>query len=456
MFLTQLKIGTRLAASFGMVILLMLALLAAALAQLDSVTVLTRQLNDADKRHAETLTQIASFKTALKSLNESTAAATEALQKGVPETAAKVLTSQTKPSVDALQGSLQALAMLQAGEGTAKRGGAANESGNPRLMMIALGVLASLVAIGSVYGLRRSIAVPLAEAIHIAEIVASGDLSHDFESDHQGEFGRLLSAMGTMEDTLTELVTQIKETTTPLTSAAQEIASANADLSLRTESQAASLKETAASMEDLSLTIQKNAEHAQTANALASTASAIAQRGGVVVGDVVQTMDAISASSRKVVDIIGVIEGISFQTNILALNAAVEAARAGEQGRGFAVVASEVRTLAQRSSAAAHEIRGLISDSVQQVQSGSQLVSHAGDTMQEIVQAVKRVTDILGDISLASARQSSGAEHVSQAVLQMDAVTQQNATLVVQAAGSAEALARQVQQLQRAVDQFKV
>ena len=456
MFLTQLKVGTRLAASFGAVILLMLTLLAAALAQLDSVTILTRQLNDADKRHAETQTQIASIKTALKALGESTAAASVALQKGAPETAAKLLTSQTQPSVDELQGSLQALAMLQAGDGTARPGGAANEPGSPRLMMIALGVFALLVAMGSVYGLRRSIVVPLDEAIHIAETVASGDLSHDFESDHQGEFGRLLSAMGTMEDTLTELVTQIKETTTPLTSAAQEISSANADLSLRTESQAASLKETAASMEDLSLTIQKNAEHAQTANALASTASAIAQRGGVVVGDVVQTMDAISASSRKVVDIIGVIEGISFQTNILALNAAVEAARAGEQGRGFAVVASEVRTLAQRSSAAANEIRGLISDSVQQVQSGSQLVSHAGDTMQEIVQAVKRVTDILGDISLASARQSSGAEHVSQAVLQMDAVTQQNATLVVQAADSAEALARQVQQLQKAVDQFKV
>ncbi len=337
-----------------------------------------------------------------------------------------------------------AVAQLQAGAAQAQQ------------LMLLLGVAALGVGAVAVVLLVRSLAAPLDDALLIAETVASGDLSQDFESDHGGDFGRLLNAMGTMEDTLTDLVTRIKETTEPLTSAAQEMVSVNADLSQRTAAQADSLKTTAASMGELTVTVRENAQRAQQANTLADSASGTAQRGGEVVGQVVTTMDAITASSRKVVDIITVIEGIAFQTNILALNAAVEAARAGEQGRGFAVVASEVRTLAQRSAEAAKEIRTLISDSAQQVESGSQLVARAGETMQDIVTAVHSVTGILGEISRASAEQSRGVEQVLQAVTSMDDVTQQNATLVTQAAGSAQTMAERVRELQEAVDQFKV
>ena len=368
----------------------------------------------------------------------------------------KVLAAEAASSLNTLQASVKSMEMehqklLQTHAADTERNATAT-----RALMLGLGIIALLVGIGSVYSLSRRVTTPLSQAIFIAETVASGDLSQDFESDHEGEFGRLLSAMGTMEDTLTDLVTHIKETSEPLLTASKEIADANADLSQRTEAQASSLKETASRMEELSGTIRQNAQHARSASGLALNASNIAERGGAVVGDVVVTMDAISTSSKKIVDIIEVIEGIAFQTNILALNAAVEAARAGEQGRGFAVVASEVRTLAQRSAGAAKEIKGLITDSVQQVINGTQLVSHAGSTMQEIVQAVRRVTDILGEISVASAHQSTGAEHVSQAVMSMDAVTQQNAALVMQAATAAAALAHQVRRLHESVDQFKV
>jgi methyl-accepting chemotaxis protein len=325
-----------------------------------------------------------------------------------------------------------------------------------RSLMIGLGLLAVALGAAFVYGLVQSIVRPLDEAILIAETVASGDLSHDFETTRGGEFGRLLRALGTMEDTLTDLVTRIKASAEPITVASREIASGNADLSLRTEDQASSLKQTASSMEELTSTVRENADRAHTASDLAASASSIAEQGGAVVSEVVVTMDAISSSSKKIVDIIGVIEGIAFQTNILALNAAVEAARAGTQGQGFAVVASEVRNLAQRSASAAKEIRSLIGDSVDQVKGGAELVGQAGRTMQEIMQAVKRVSNILGDISTASAQQSSGIEAVSQAVLHMDSVTQQNATLVEQASTAASALARQAHELQETVDEFKV
>nr|WP_315426053.1 methyl-accepting chemotaxis protein [uncultured Albidiferax sp.] len=304
--------------------------------------------------------------------------------------------------------------------------------------------------------LGNSISGPLKEALLIADTVASGDLSKDFESDRGGEFGKLLNSMGDMEDKLTELVTSIKDSTGSILLASKEIAAGNADLSARTETQASSLEETAASMEQLTATVRQNAQREQAANGLAANASKIAQRGGEVVGEVVETMDAISRSSKKIVDIIEVIEGIAFQTNILALNAAVEAARAGEQGRGFAVVASEVRTLAQRSADAAKEIKGLIGDSVQQVESGAQRVDLAGRTMQEIVQAVQQVTAVLSEMADASAQQSTGIEHVNQAVVQLEAVTQQNASLVEETAAAAASMAAQVEQLQASVDTFKV
>jgi methyl-accepting chemotaxis protein len=327
---------------------------------------------------------------------------------------------------------------------------------NVRMWLAVLGCAVAVVAAVAFVALRSAIVAPLKQALLIAETVAAGDLSQEFSSDLQGDFGRLLTALGTMEDTLTDLVTGIKQSSDAISDATGEIDSGNSDLSRRTQGQVASLADTAASMSELTVTVRENAERARSASTLAVNASRIAERGGAVVGDVVQTMDAISGSSRKIVDIIQVIEGIAFQTNILALNAAVEAARAGEQGRGFAVVASEVRSLAQRSAVAAREIKTLISQSVDQVENGAGLVGRAGDTMQEIVQAVGQVTTLLGDISGALHAQTAGIEHVNQAVAQMDGATQQNAALVEQAASAASALSDRSQELQRAVGAFKL
>ena len=324
----------------------------------------------------------------------------------------------------------------------------------PGLWGVAVAALVLGMALAA--GLARSIAAPLDEATLIAETVASGDLSQDFETQRTGEFGRLLRALGTMEDTLTDLVGNIKQSTESITVASRELASGNTDLSQRTEGQAASLQQTAASVQQLTATVRQNAERARSANALAVDASGIAQRGGEVVGKVVTTMQAISGSSRKIADIIGVIDGIAFQTNILALNAAVEAARAGEQGRGFAVVASEVRSLAQRSALAAREIKDLIDESVRQVESGSGLVDEAGQTMEQVVASVGDMRSVLGDISTASAEQSAGIEQVHLAVANMDSATQQNAALVEQAARATQGLAQQARQLQEAVDAFKL
>lgn len=325
-----------------------------------------------------------------------------------------------------------------------------------RTGMLVMGVLALLLGMVSTARMARGISAPLADAVFIAETVASGDLSHDFENTRKGEFGRLLEAMGTMEDTLTDLVTQIKESTAPLANSSQGIADSNADLAQHSRLQAEALDQAAGRMAQLTATVRENAQRAQNANELANNASGIAQRGGVVVGEVVQTMQTISNSSRQVVDIIAVIEGISFQTNILALNAAVEAARAGEQGRGFAVVAGEVRVLAQRSAEAAKEIRNLISHSAQQVEAGAQLVDRAGHTMQDIVRAVQQVRDLLAEISSASVQQSRGVTEVSESVAQMQAETRHNTEQVSQTADAANDMNERVRQLQLAVDQFKV
>ncbi|WP_311223820.1 MULTISPECIES: methyl-accepting chemotaxis protein [unclassified Acidovorax] len=316
---------------------------------------------------------------------------------------------------------------------------------------------AVFVAAGAAFVLlRRDIVAPLEQAILIAETVAAGDLSQEFSSELCGDFGRLLGALGTMEDTLTELVAGIKQSTDAIGTSAGEIDAGNGDLARRTGEQVNSLADTAASMDQLTTTVRQNADRARSASGLAVTASSTAARGGQAVGQVVQTMQAISGSSRKIVDIIQVIEGIAFQTNILALNAAVEAARAGEQGRGFAVVATEVRSLAQRSAVAAREIKGLIDTSVEQVQSGTQLVDAAGRTMQDIVQSVGQVSTLLGEISHALHEQSDGIAHVNQSVAQMDGATQENAALVHQAARAAEALSGRANDLQRAVGAFKL
>jgi len=324
------------------------------------------------------------------------------------------------------------------------------------LQLIGLGVVALVIAAMLAYSLSRSITEPLDEAIHIAETVAAGDLSQEFATERGGDFGRLLGALGTMEDTLTDLVGRIAGSTQAIALASGEIDGGNRHLAERTEQQASSLEQTASSMEELTATVRQNAERAQSASRLAVEASSTAERGGAVVGQVVDTMNAISGSSRKIVDIIQVIEGIAFQTNILALNAAVEAARAGEQGRGFAVVASEVRSLAQRSAVAAREIKELIAGSVTHVQSGSQLVGQAGETMHEIVTSVRSVSAILGEISGALAEQSAGIDQVNQAVSGMDGMTQQNAALVEQASAAATALSEQARQLQTAVGEFKL
>ena len=349
------------------------------------------------------------------------------------------------------------LEVLKAGSLTAQQSqNLMAEVERSRWWLLSLGAWVCISCTWSWISLRRRIVAPLQEAILIAETVAAGDLSKEFSSNAEGEFGRLLTALSTMEDTLTELVGRIKQSTDSLAVSAYEIDAGNINLSSRTEQQVSALTETAASMEQLTVTVRQNAERAHSASSLAVTASATAGRGGDVVDQVVHTMDAISGSSRKIVDIIQVIEGIAFQTNILALNAAVEAARAGEQGRGFAVVASEVRSLAQRSAEAAKQIKELITASVTQVESGSGLVGQAGSTMKEIMQSVGQVTGLLSEISGALQQQSEGIAHVNTAVAHMDSTNQENAALVMQATQAAAALNARTQDLQQAVGAFKL
>jgi methyl-accepting chemotaxis protein len=295
----------------------------------------------------------------------------------------------------------------------------------------------------------------LNEVVRVLGALAGGDLTQKITAEYQGTFGKLKDDSNKTVENLTAIVQQIKESSETIDTASKEITQGNTDLSQRTEEQASSLEETASSMEELTSTVKQNAENARQANQLAVGASDVAVKGGEVVKQVVMTMNGISESSKKIADIIGTIDGIAFQTNILALNAAVEAARAGEQGRGFAVVATEVRNLAQRSAAAAKEIKELITDSVGKVDAGSKLVDEAGKTMDEIVSSVKRVTDIMAEITAASQEQSSGIEQVNQAITQMDEVTQQNAALVEQAA-AAESMQEQAGNLVQAVAVFKL
>ncbi|MGW8392023.1 methyl-accepting chemotaxis protein [Pseudoduganella sp. HUAS MS19] len=329
-------------------------------------------------------------------------------------------------------------------------------SANSRSLLTVLAALA--VAFGAVcaFVLTKGITTPLSRAVEAARRVAAGDLTGDIRVHGSDETGQLLGALRDMNQALLNIVSEVRNGTHSITIASSEIAAGNQDLSARTEQQAASLEETASSMEELTSTVKQNADNARQANQLAGAAASVARKGGSVVSEVVGTMESIDASSRKIVDIITVIDGIAFQTNILALNAAVEAARAGEQGRGFAVVASEVRNLAQRSAAAAKEIKQLIGDSVEKVNAGTRLVSDAGNTMEEIVSSVQRVSDIISEITAASAEQSSGIDEVYKAVGQMDQVTQQNAALVEEAAAAAESMQNQASNLAEVVSVFKV
>jgi methyl-accepting chemotaxis protein len=328
-----------------------------------------------------------------------------------------------------------------------------------RLLMLgmALAGLVASVGLGVVVArlLSRQLGGEPAYAADVVGRIADGDLTVGVAADTAGQ-GSVLHSIKQMQDQLTDVVVRIKHSSDAIATASGEIASGNQDLSSRTEEQASSLQQTAASMEELTSTVKQNADNARQANQLALSASEVAVKGGSVVSQVVDTMASIHASSKKIVDIIGVIDGIAFQTNILALNAAVEAARAGEQGRGFAVVASEVRNLAQRSAAAAKEIKGLIDDSVGKVDAGTALVGEAGKTMEEIVGSIRRVTDIVGEISAASHEQTQGIEQINQAITQMDQVTQQNAALVEEAAAAAQSMQEQAGSLVQAVSVFRL
>ena len=323
-------------------------------------------------------------------------------------------------------------------------------------MLIIVAAIAVVVAVIAGILLVRSIRAPLLQAVQAADRVANGDLSGTIHVERQDETGQLLNALERMQHSLVQTVRSVRQNAEGVASASAQIASGNADLSSRTEEQASALEETAASMEQLGSTVRQNADNARAANQMAVNASQVAAQGGAVVAEVVETMKGINNSSHQIADIISVIDSIAFQTNILALNAAVEAARAGEQGRGFAVVAGEVRTLAQRSAEAAKEIKGLITTSVQRVEQGTQLVDKAGTTMADIVSAIRRVTDLMAEISAASQEQSQGVAQVGEAVTQMDQTTQQNAALVEESAAAAGALRKQAQDLVQAVAVFQL
>jgi methyl-accepting chemotaxis protein len=333
----------------------------------------------------------------------------------------------------------------------------ANEAyGRARTLLTALAALAFAVGGGSAWVITRGIVGPLKEAVQVAQTVAGGDLTSRIDVTSRDETGQLLQALKDMNASLVNIVREVRTGTDTIASASQQIATGNADLSSRTEEQATSLEETASSMEELTSTVRQNADNALRANRLAVTASEVARQGGSVVEEVVGTMSSINESARKIVDIIGVIDGIAFQTNILALNAAVEAARAGANGAGFAVVATEVRNLAQRSAVAAKDIKTLINDSVDKVDVGSRLVGQAGATMSEVVDSIRRVTDIMGEITTASQEQSAGIEQVTQAVAQMEQTTQQNAALVEEAAAASDSMQDQAHKLADIVSVFKL
>jgi len=328
--------------------------------------------------------------------------------------------------------------------------------GKAKTWIIGLMTAMVLLGIGLAVWVARVVSQPLSFAVEVARCVAGGDLTASIEVRSSDETGQLMQALKDMNLSLQKIVGEVRSGTDTIATASGQIAAGNQNLSQRTEEQASSLEQTAASMEELTSTVKQNADNASQANQLAASASEVAIHGGTVVSQVVSTMGAINTSSKKIVDIIGVIDGIAFQTNILALNAAVEAARAGEQGRGFAVVAAEVRNLAQRSAAAAKEIKSLIDDSVEKVGVGTRLVDQAGSTMDEIVASVRRVTDIMGEITAASQEQTAGIEQINQAISQMDQVTQQNAALVEEAAAAAASLQDQAGSLAEVVGGFKL
>ncbi|HEY5801850.1 MAG TPA: methyl-accepting chemotaxis protein, partial [Burkholderiaceae bacterium] len=372
------------------------------------------------------------------------------------ETARTILNTELEPTLNAYAATLDKLIKYQSDLMVEAGKKSEAEAASTRMQILALSAAAAIISALLAGFATRSITVPLNEAGDVARRVADGDLTSTIVVTSNDETGSMLQALKDMNDSLVKIVSEVRSGTDTIATASAEIADGNQDLSSRTEQQAGSLEETASAMEELTSTVKQNADNARQANQLAGSASEVAVKGGAVVAQVVDTMESINESSRKIVDIISVIDGIAFQTNILALNAAVEAARAGEQGRGFAVVASEVRSLAQRSAAAAKEIKTLIGDSVDKVGAGSRLVAEAGSTMDEVVASVRRVTDIMAEIASASIEQSTGIEEVNRAITQMDETTQQNAALVEQASAAAEAMQDQAASLSRTVGAFRL
>lgn len=382
--------------------------------------------------------------------------AVAALQAQQWETAVTVLLKTINPAYNKGQAASQALSDFLAKRADANSAMVSENLAHTGQIMLGFLVIGTLFAVAVGFLLLRAIAQPLSDAISLANQVARGDLATEIDVHSKNEIGQLLHALHDMAASLSGIVAEVHSGTDTVASASTQIVAGNLDLSSRTEQQAASIQETASSMEEITSTVKLNADHARDADQLAKSASEVAAKGGKVVAQVVDTMNSIHDSARKIVDIIGVIDGIAFQTNILALNAAVEAARAGEQGRGFAVVASEVRTLAQRSAAAAKEIKTLIGDSVEKVEVGNRLVDQAGATMEEIVSSIARVTHIMGEITTASAEQTAGIEQINRAITQMDEVTQRNAALVEESASAAQSLQDQASKLTQAVTVFKL
>ncbi|HJV76054.1 MAG TPA: methyl-accepting chemotaxis protein [Noviherbaspirillum sp.] len=378
------------------------------------------------------------------------------INSGTPEEAKTYLSKELRPVLATYKNQIAEQIKLQKTFAQEFAANAEQTYTNTRNLMIGLGIALLAFATTVAYRITVSITRPLAKALNVANTVASGDLTSRIEIRSRDEMGQLLQALKAMNESLVETVATVRTGTETIATASSEVASGSLDLSSRTEEQASSLEETASSMEELTSTVKQNADNARQANTLAEAASDVAEKGGEVIAKVVETMDEINSSSSKITDIIGVIDGIAFQTNILALNAAVEAARAGEQGRGFAVVASEVRSLAQRSAAAAKEIKTLISDSTEKVDNGSKLVNEAGVTMEKIVESVRHVTAIMAEITAATHEQTSGIEQINQAITQMDEVTQQNAALVEQAAAASDAMQEQAAKLAETVSVFKL
>ena len=433
------------------------------------------RINDQTRKHAdaegklETMfasSAVADEKDLLNRIKEQEAAATPAIAKAIDlwqnnkaEEATKVLIKEIRPVQKKWLDALNELSALEDKQSAQAATDAQSAFASARLAMLTLGALALLAGLTAAYWITKRLLKQLGGeptyAVKIANQIAAGDLT-GLISTKSNDRDSLLASMKAMRDSLVNIVGQVRTGTDSIATASSQITAGNLDLSSRTEQQASSLEKTASSMEELTSTVKQNADNARQANQLAASASDVARKGGEVVSQVVQTMGSINDSAKKIVDIISVIDGIAFQTNILALNAAVEAARAGEQGRGFAVVAAEVRNLAQRSAAAAKEIKSLISNSVEQVEIGSKLVGQAGVTMEEVVESVKRVTDIMGEITAASQEQSAGIAQVNQAIIEMDGVTQQNAALVEEAASAAQSLQDQAADVASVVSVFKL